>query len=342
MSNHTPSDLQRLGEAILTALGTPADAAAVVIEALVGGNLAGHDSHGMQLLPYYARSVQNGAVHPAAVPTVVQRNGAMAIIDGAWGWGQTAARLATRTAMDLAAGNGVGAVTIRNCHHIGRVGEYVEMMAAAGMTGIALCNSGPGTVPHGGRDKKLGTNPIAWAAPTSDPAQPLLMDIATSAIAAGKVMVAKAKGTHALAPGLIVDANGDPTTSPDDYFAGGALLPIGAHKGFALGTMMEILGGALSGGAPSCLPGYRGGNGPLFVAFNIAAFVPFDGFVQQVDDFGASIKATRPAAGVDEVLLPGEPEARMRKRRAAEGIPLPDSTWRDLCDLASELGVQTA
>lgn len=339
MHMYSPAYLQQLTEAILAALGTPADSATIVAESLVGGSLAGHDSHGLQLLPYYARMARAGAVKVAARPEVSSRSGATATIEGGWGWGQPSARLATRTAMSLAADHGVGAVTVQHCHHIGRVGEYPEIMAAGGMTGIVLCNSGPGTVPHGGRDKRLGTNPIAWAAPSSNPEQPLLLDIATSAVAAGKIAVARAKGVAAVAPGLLVDANGNPTTSPDDYFAGGALLPMAGHKGFGLGTMVEILGGALSGGSPSCLPEYHDGNGPLFVAFRIGAFVPEHRFVRQVDEYVSAIKASRPAHGVDEVLLPGEPEARARKSRSAEGIPLADATWRAICDVAAECGV---
>lgn len=339
MQTFSPAYLRRLGEAVFIALGTPADAAAIVADSLVGGSLSGHDSHGLQLLPYYARSARNGVVKAGAQPEVTSRSGATATIDGGWGWGQPAARLATRTAMDLASDYGIGAVTIQHCHHIGRVGEYPEIMAAGGMTGIVLCNSGPGTVPFGGREKKLGTNPIAWAAPTSNPEQPLLLDIATSSVAAGKVAVARAKGIKAMAPGLLVDANGNPTTAPDDYFAGGALLPMAGHKGFGLGTMVEILGGALSGGSPSCLPEYFDGNGPLFIAFKIGAFVPYDRFVRQVDAYGVEIKATRPAEGVDEVLLPGEPEARARKARSVDGIPLADATWRAICDVAADCGV---
>src|SRR5689334_22900899 len=165
--------LQRLAESMLEAVGTPSDLANVVAESLLAANLAGHDSHGMQRIVSYVSFARSGRVAPAARATVVSHHQATATVDGQWGWGQPAARLATETAIAVAAEYGVGAVTIQRCNHIGRVGEYVETMARAGMTGIVLCNAGPAVAPYGGRERRLGTNPFAWAAPTADPERPL-------------------------------------------------------------------------------------------------------------------------------------------------------------------------
>ncbi|HWE64199.1 MAG TPA: Ldh family oxidoreductase [Chloroflexota bacterium] len=330
--------LLRLATSLLEAADTPSDLAHIVAEALVDANLAGHDSHGVMRLPTYVRLVRAGKVKPAARPAVAGRQQAMATVDGHWGWGQPAARLATETAIALATEYGIGAVTIHRCNHIGRIGEYVEIMARAGMTGMVLCNAGPAVVPHGGRERRLGTNPFAWAAPTADPERPLMLDFATSAVAEGKLQVAQAKEQQ-IAPGLIVDAQGRPTTSLDDFYAGGALLPFGGHKGYGLSVMVEILGGALSGSAPSSLPEYGGGNGTLLIALDIATFQPLERFVDQSSQFAATIKDTQPAPAFDEVLLPGEPEARSRQQRAANGIPLPEQTWSELHDLAAQLGL---
>ena len=250
-----------------------------------------------------------------------------------------AARLATETVIAFAAEYGTGAVTVQQCNHIGRVGEYVETITRSGMMGIVLCNAGPAVTPYGGRDRCLGTNPFAWAAPTADPERPLLLDFATSMVAAGKLEVARAKRQQ-VAPGLIVDAQGHPSIAPDDFFAGGALLPFGAYKGYAMSVLVEILGGALSGAAPSCLPDYNSGNGTLMIAFNIATFQPLDRFVDQASRFAAAIKDSQPAPGFDEVLLPGDPETRARRLRATDGIPLPEQTWQELCDLADLLGLR--
>lgn len=330
--------LRRLARAILESAGTPPDLAAVVAESLVAANLAGHDSHGVMRLPSYVEFVRAGQVKPAARPSLRSRHGATAVVDGGWGWGQPAARHAADMAMALAAEHGVGAVTVCCCNHIGRLGEYVESMTRAGMMGMALCNAGPVVAPYGGRDRRLGTNPFAWAAPTAAPERPLVLDIATAAVAEGKLRVAQAKG-RAVEPGMLIDAEGRPSTTPDDFYAGGALLPFGGHKGYAMSVMVELLGGALSGAAPSCLPEYDDSNGTLMVAFNIAAFRPLEDVVDQFERFVGALKESRPAAGFDAVMLPGEPEAAARRQRLADGVPLPEQTWRELAALAASLGV---
>jgi uncharacterized oxidoreductase len=329
--------LQRVATAILVAAGTPHDLAEVVAEALVDANLAGHDSHGVMRLPSYISLTRAGRVKPAERPEVTVRHQATATVDGRWGWGQPAARLATETAMALAREFGVGAVTIQRCNHIGRVGEYVEIMARAGMMGIALCNGGSLVAPYGGRERRLGTNPFAWAAPTADPERPLMLDFATSVLAAGKMEVARARG-QAIKPGVLLDTEGHPSTAPDDFFSGGALLPMGEYKGYALSVMVELLGGALSGAAPSSLPEYSSGNGTLMVAFDIATFQPLGQFVDYATRLATTLRTSQPAPGFDAVRVPGDPEAETRQRRAT-GIPLPARTWQELLELAAQLGL---
>ena len=332
--------LQRLGESILEAVGTPPDLARIVAASLVAANLAGHDSHGVMRLPSYVEFVRTGHVVPAARPSVESRHGATTMLDGHRGWGQPAARLAAETAIALAAEHGIGAVSVHRCNHIGRLGEYVEAMTRAGMMGLALCHGGPAVAPYGGRDRLLGTNPFAWAAPTADPQRPLVLDFATAAVAEGKLQVARATG-QAIEPGLIVDAQGRPSTSLPDFYAGGALRPFGGHKGYALSVMVEFLAGALSGAAPSCLPEYDGSNDTLMIACDIATFRPLAGFVDQAARFYATVKASQPAEGFDAVVLPGEPEAQARRQRLEGGIPLPEQTRTELRELAAQLGLHT-
>jgi LDH2 family malate/lactate/ureidoglycolate dehydrogenase len=330
--------LQRITAALLAAAGTPDDLAMVVAESLVAANLAGHDSHGVMRLPGYVGAVRGGHVKPAERAAVTGRRQAVAMVDGKWGWGQTAGRLATETAMALAREFGVGAVTIQHCNHIGRVGEYTEIMARVGMMGIVLCNAGVIVAPYGGRERLLGTNPFSWAAPTADPERPLALDFATSVFAGGKVDVARAKGLP-MKPGVLIDAAGHPTTAPEDFYHGGALLPAGAYKGYGLGVMVELLGGSLSGGAPSCLPEHEPGNGPLFLAFNIPSFRPLDQFVDHATRLGTALRASQPAPGFERVQVPGDPEVEMRHLRREAGIPLPARTWQALQELATQLGL---
>jgi uncharacterized oxidoreductase len=285
----------------------------------------------------YAQWVKEGLIRPTAEPCVARCEGATAQIDGRWGWGPVGARLATETAIKLAETFGVGAVTLDHCAHIGRIGEYVEMMAAAGMAGIALCNHGPSVAPYGGRSRMLGTNPFAFAAPCAGDRPPVVVDFATSGVAEGKLRKARARH-ETVAPGLIVDGAGQPAQDPEAFYAGGALLPFGGHKGYGIGLMVEILGGILSGAAPGMLPAFAGANGSLFLALKIGAFVPPDVYAAQMGGLTEAITTSAPAAGWTEVLLPGDPERANYRRRRVEGVAVPDITWAELQELQRALG----
>ncbi|MBW7884675.1 MAG: Ldh family oxidoreductase [Caldilineaceae bacterium] len=321
---------------VLEKLGTPPEYAQIVCNSLVGANLVGHDSHGVLRLTSYARLVDEGKIVPAATPIVDWRNRAAAHVDGHWGWGPVGARLGTETALALAAEFGIAAVTVDRCAHIGRIGEYVALMAEAGMVGMALCNHYPAVAPFGGRERIFGTNPVALATPGGPNRPPILVDFATSGVAEGKLRVARAKG-ETVAPGLIVDSDGHPSQTPGDFYAGGALLPFGAHKGYGLGLMVEILGGLLSGAGISALPGFEGANGTLLVAIDIAHFAPTETFARQAGALAQHISASKPAAGFERVLVPGEPEHNTYAHRNAHGIPIPDTTWSELQELQRSL-----
>jgi LDH2 family malate/lactate/ureidoglycolate dehydrogenase len=331
--------LRRICHEVAVAVGTPPDIALAVTESLVEANLAGHDSHGILRLPWYVHSIRAGTIHAAARPVLVSCSGATAVVDGALGWGQPAARLAAQTAIELAVESGVGAVTIVRCNHIGRLGEYVAIMARAGMIGIALCNSSPVVAAYGGYRPVLGTNPLAWAAPRADGQPPVVLDFASSIVAEGKLRVARAKG-EALVPGLIVDATGAPSLDPADFYAGGALQTFGLHKGSGLSVMIELMARGLAG-VDLSQPDHRGHNGTLMLALRIESFAPEQQFFGAAERLFSQIGSSPPAAGFDTVLLPGEPELRMREQRIADGIPLAQSTWDEIAMLAAECGVST-
>lgn len=339
MPTFAATQLRSVAKTILSAVGAPPEHARLVGDSLVAANLCGHDSHGVMRLASYAALVRSGQIVPAAQPSIAVRQGAVARVDGAWGWGQVAAQLATSVTIELAQEAGIAGTTVDHCNHIGRLGQYAEMIATAGMIGIALCNSSPIVAPYGGRGRVLGTNPLAIAAPRAAGAEPLLVDFATAGVAEGKLRVARANGQQ-VAPGLVLDAAGRPSQDPQAFYDGGVLLPFGGHKGFGLSMMIELLGGVLSGIAPSAVPAYRGGNGTLLMALNIAAFSPVDRYYDQVEQLCATIKHSPPAEGFDEVLLPGEPERRARALRSEQGISLADQTWREIAELAAGLGVE--
>lgn len=330
--------LTQIAQTLVEGMGTPPDSARLVSGSLVEANLVGHDSHGVMRLPSYAECLRDGLLDPAVQPEIKSRHQATAQIDGRHSWGQLGARLVAQTAIELAHQFGLAAVTIDHCFHIGRVGEYVSTIAQAGMMGMAMCNHYPAVAPFGSRERIMGTNPIAWAVPRAAGFEPIVVDFATSSVAEGKLRVARAKG-EMIAPGLIIDRDGRPSQNPVDFYNDGALLPFGGHKGYGLSLMVELLGGALSGAAPSILPAFAGSNGTLMIALNISAFMPLEQYVTQVEAFCTKIKAAAPAEGFSEVLLPGEPELRTRQRRLVEGILLPEQTWQEFRLLADELKV---
>lgn len=338
MPNVPAETLRRLATDLLRAVGARAEDADLVANALIEANLTGHDSHGIIRLLNYCEWCGFGSIDPAARPEIVSRRGATAVIDGGWGWGMVAMTLATETAIGLAREHGIAAVAVRRSNHIGRVAPYVIRVAEAGMVGIAVTNANPGVVAHGGRSRIFGTNPIAWAAPRGEGRAPLVHDIATAAVAEGKLRVARAKGA-AVAPGLIMDVTGTPSVDPEDFYAGGALLPFGGHKGSGLSVLVQVLGRGVAGADPDSLAAHRGGNGPVLLALDVDFFGPLAEVAAAVDAICADITGSAPAPGFDDVLLPGETEERTRVVRGAEGIPLADRTWEDLRALAAEMRV---
>ena len=250
--------LEQLITAIFERAVAPTDHASCVAAHLVNANLAGHDSHGTIRVPQYIDLIDAGRIKPAATMEIVTRLPAAAVVDGRGGFGQVIVRDAMRLAIELAKQSAIGAVTVRNCSHTGRIGTYTQMAAEAGLVGIATVNSGGAghaVAPFGGTAARLSTNPISIAAPTDGPF-PIVLDMATSVAPEGKVRT-YLQADKPLPSGWIVDAEGKPSFNAADFYAGGAILPLGGpagHKGFGLGFMVDILAGALSGGGCCARP----------------------------------------------------------------------------------------
>jgi LDH2 family malate/lactate/ureidoglycolate dehydrogenase len=331
--------LRPFAASIFQAVGTPDDIAELIAGSLVDANLAGHDSHGVLRLPGYCGSLRQGDIIPDARAALLKRDRATAIVDGALGWGQPAMTMAAEIAVELARDCGLGAVAVRRCYHIGRAAPYVEMVARAGMVGIAMSNAGPGVAPFGGRQRVLGTNPFAWSMPIGDDSIPLTFDMATAAIAEGKLRVARSHGCQ-VAPGMLVDADGSETLDPQDFFEGGAILPFGGHKGNGISILAQMLGRALAGMDTTGFDGPRGANGPFILAIDPTCFTTADEFRSEVAAQARLITESLPANGYDEVLLPGEIERRTAVERLEHGIPIPETIWTELGELAGSLGVE--
>jgi uncharacterized oxidoreductase len=192
--------------------------------------------------------------------------------------------------------------------------------------------------PFGGAERVLGTNPIAAALPLDGEQPPIILDFATSAVAEGKVRVARNRG-KSIPEGWILNKEGLPTTNPADLYDGGMLLPAATHKGYALGLLVDFMAGLVTGGGTPILPGFTPGNCVLFIVLDIGAFRAVDGYEAEASAVAQRVKATKPAPGFDRVLLPGEPEQQMAATRTREGIQIDDATWKLLTEDAAALNV---
>ena len=343
MPEFTPAYLRDLGRRIFEAAGTPTDIADHVAGHLVDSNLAGHDSHGVIRIPWYVAQVRDGSIRPGARPRIVEDRPAAALVSGEWGFGHPAATAAVDAACERARLNGLGAAGLVRANHIGRLGTYMERAAAGGVVGMMWLgglSASRAAVPHGASRGIYGTNPMSFAFPAGA-AGTLLLDYATTAIAGGKVMVAKDKGLP-LPEGTVIDRDGRPSTDPDALLDGGALLPFGGHKGYALAFFAHVLGQALTGGDTTTGEGRDEGpfgrSGAFFLAIDPGLFRPAGEAIAAAAGFAEEIRRLPPAQGFERVMAPGDPEARSRQARA-EGIPIPDQTWRHIVATADSLHV---
>jgi uncharacterized oxidoreductase len=325
--------------------GVPADEAAVVAESLVDANLAGHDSHGLIRIPQYLQAIRDGLYVPGRPLVVVKETPALLVADGQWNLGQVQAHRLLRRLVPKARQVGLAAGTLRQCGHIGRLGEYAEAAARENLALIATVNGhGYGLVvaPPGGRAGRIGTNPLCIGAPTKG--DPVVLDIGTCVAAEGKVRVAVHKGAR-LPDGWLLDDQGRPTTDPGALYRkpSGTILPLGgaqAYKGFGIGLLLDMFAGGLSGAPCSRPEATRAmGNAVLFIALDIDAFAGAEHFLREVGDLADAVRSCPRAEGVQEILAPGDPERQARVRRQAGGIPVDGETWEQLAKLAAQLHV---
>ena len=340
------AELRRFTAAVLEHFAMPADDAAIAAEVLVDADLQGIESHGIaHLVPHhsYVPGIERGSVNTQPTYTVLRESPTTAAWDADRAFGLVVGYRAMEAAIAKAQASGIGMVTVRNSRHFGAAGYYARMAAERGLVGMAMCNVHPLAVAAGGREKVVGTNPIAMSAPVKDD-HPFLLDIATTAVAGGKLEIANRQGKR-IPPGWALDADGSESDDPLALRKEGALLPLGsraetsAHKGYGLGLMVDILCGPLSGaGSGLFVDKSVGEMGQWFSAWRIDAFRDPDEFAEDMKRMVDHLRATEPAPGVDAVLVPGDPEATMRADREALGIPLEDQTVRELQELGDKIG----
>lgn len=342
-----PERLQAMVQAIVAAGGSEAREAELVASNLVEANLTGHDSHGVGMIPLYVMALHNGGLKANQHLRVDADMGAILKIDGQRGYGQVTGFEAMNLGIERALSQGACVMGLYDTHHLGRIGHWAEQCARAGLVSIHFVNvlSRPIVAPWGGREPRYSTNPVCIGVPRSG-RTPFLLDFATARVASGKVRVAHNKGEQ-LPPGMLIDYAGNATTEPTAVIVPplGAILPFGEHKGYGLAIACELLAGALTGGST-----WKGPGGPLKQVVNNMLSI-----IINPDRMGGSerlgtesdalidwVLAAQPAPGFDKVRIAGEPERESRERRMKEGIPVDETTWRELMESGAKVGVEEA
>jgi LDH2 family malate/lactate/ureidoglycolate dehydrogenase len=345
VDTYPPDAIELLVHSMFVAAGATDENASIVAAHLVRANLSGVDTHGVIHVPGYLDAIAEGRIDPAAAPSIEDETATSARVRGHWGFGHVAALRATETGIAKARAAGMGIAAVEECGHIGRVGHYAELAADAGVVALFFCGGygyeSPSAVPFGGRKPELHTNPIAFAFPGGAVGGPAF-DFATTAVAGMKVQEARRHGQR-LPSGSIVDRDGRPTDAPEDFFAGGALLPFGGHKGYAIMVQAEWLGRIATGADAfadmSPAEAAMRHQGTLGIFFRSDLFAERTQVATMSDAMAIRIRGSEPAPGVAQVQLPGDPERASRAVRSVGGIPIDRETLDSLLTRARQLGV---
>ena len=329
-------------EAVVAAGGSDPRESRLVAENLVTANLVGHDSHGIGMLPRYIAALLEGGLHPNRKPQAKLDAGALLLLDGAAGYGQSIGEDATRMAIERARREGCCVMALGNVHHLGRIGHWAEMAVAEGLVSIHFVNvlSYARVAPYGGADGRFGTNPVCIAVPIEGQ-PPFVLDMATSAVAQGKLRVAHNKGEK-VPHGWVIDDRGNPSDDPRWGVVQpfGAMLTFGGHKGYGLSAACELLGGALTGGGAWHYPNKtrsRVLNGMLSILIDPRKLGTSGTLAEEAKAYVDWVRQSPPAPGFDRVRIAGEPEREWRAKRGREGIPVDAETWNEIRAAAAKV-----
>jgi L-2-hydroxycarboxylate dehydrogenase (NAD+) len=336
-------------------LGVPEEDARTAATVLQAADLRGIDSHGVARLHTYFDMVQMGRIEVKPTIAIVRESASTATVDGGNGLGLVVGPKANAIAMEKAVTAGSGWVSVRNTNHYGIAGYYVLEALKRDLIGWSMTNATATVAPLWGAQRMLGTNPLAIAFPGLEE-PPIVIDMATSAAAYGKIEIARRVGKP-IPLGWAIDRDGAPTTDPNAMIDGGAQLPLGStrdgggHKGYGLAVMVDVLSGVLSGAnwGPFTPPfalrqeiparSVGKGIGHFFGALRIDAFIDKDEFKRQIDDMVRTLRKTRPAPGTGGPLIPGDPEREAEAIRRREGIPLVAAVVDELRDISRQTGI---
>ena len=311
--------------ALFAAAGCDAEEARAVGFGLAEANLVGHDSHGVLRVPIYLDHLEAGIVRRGARPELVADSGTVATFDGRSGLGQVAGDVVTSFGMAKAKEIGTATIALRNVGHLGRIGRFAEQAADVGLISLHFVNTSGGAdadvllvTPFGGRDRRMSVNPMCIGVPRAG-GPPIIMDATMAATAGGKVMAALNRG-DTLPPGQIIDRNGRPSLQPKDLFEGGAILPFGDHRGYALCFMIDVLAGVLTGGGASPQPRHPRMNNMASVFIDPTRISGAD-FGADLETYADWMTGAPAAAPGGEVLLPGDSGAPHGNRPTKRGYP---------------------
>ncbi len=335
--------LRSFCEQLLATGGMPADDATLVAEFLVRADLRGYPGHGVTRVRPYLAWIQDGTIKLQQKPEIAHQGKTTAVIEANHYVGQVAAHTAMKLAIKKGKEHGVGIVCLRHASHTGRLADYMEMTADAGMIGMGAVSVGSATTTlHGGKEPIIGTHPMAFGIPARN-RRHIVLDFATASMSMGEIQKRVARNEN-LPEGMMLDGYGNPT-SDFKAFRGpprGVFLPFGGHKGSGIALMTEIFGGLLTGNGLAKNWWDQGGhgiNGVFLQAIAVEEFQPLDEFLDRIDELIAFVKSRKTAPGVQEILLPGERGRSNEARQLKEGVEIDDETWKILLGLGRELGV---
>ncbi len=343
--------LERLVAEVFVAAGCSTAESGRIARYLVSANLVGHDSHGVVRVPRYLQMLRDERILANQSVEILVDTPVLAVVDGKYGFGQTVAPQAVDIGIGKCRQMGLSAIALRRSGHIGRVGDWAEMAAAAGMVSVHFVNAtGAALVaPFGSSERRFSTAPYCVGVPVRG-RDPLVLDFATSIVAEGKIMVAS-QGGKAIPPDVLIGPDGRTSSDPrllygeyapndlrDPRKGAGAIRAFGEHKGSGLALMCELLGGALTGNGCT-LPERRFANGMFSFYIDPKRIDPEGLFPEEVANYITYVKKAKPSQAA-QPLLPGEPEAQSKAKRLAEGVPLPENTWNALLEAARSVGLK--
>jgi len=325
---------------VLTKGGLSQEQAEAAAEVMGYADQRGIESHGLILLKTYIERIKQKIIvgNPAYKWDLHLPN--VAVLDGASGMGHFMGKIAMEEAIKKAKEHTIGLVFVKNTSHYGASGYYTELAAKHGMIGFSTTNTFPLMAPTGGAERVLGNNPISFSVPRENE-NPIILDIATSVVAAGKLLVAESKN-ETIPEGWAIDKNGQPTTDPHaGYLGGGSLLPMASHKGYGLALVMDVLAGVLAGSGYGTKVGHST-IGYVMMAINVNHIMPEQEFYARVEDLTGMVQSSRKAVGTEKIYLPGELEYVKQADREENGFKLSEKLYAEIEYLAEELGLDVA